>query len=255
MSDREIPIGVERARLALRSLLVADGIVLVKNRRALLVSIIVPVFLLVVTNHRSSALGQPLALIALCIAIGLLSTSIMGYAIATARDRDAGVFQRLRVSPAPTWMIMTSRLAVQAVANLILSLVVVIVGSAIHHVNVSPGRYVLVLLVSIFAGAVFLSIGQALVGLVRSADTVNATGRFLYIGLLLLGLWGESGQLGHAWESISRWTPVGAVATLFGGVLGNGTWSSKDSLALLAGAGYIAVCAYAGIRWFRWEAR
>jgi len=241
--------------MALQSLFLADAIALIHNRRSLVMSILVPVLLLVITNRSHSALGAPLALIALCIAIGLLSTSVMGYAISTARDRDAGVFQRLRVTPAPTWMIMTSRLGIQAVANLIIALVVLIVGSAIHHVTVAPGRYLLVLLVSIFAGAVFLSIGQALVGLVRSADTINATGRLLYIGLLLIGLWGESGQLGHAWESISRWTPVGAVATVFGGVLGNGAWGSNDTLSLVAGAGYIVACGYVGVRWFRWEAR
>ena len=195
-----LAIGPEQRRIALRSLLVADGIALIHNRRSLVMSILVPVLLLVITDRSNSSLGTPLGLIALSIAIGLLSTSIMGYSIATARDRDAGVFQRLRVTPAPTWMIMASRLGVQAGANLILTLAVLIVGSAIHGITVSPGRYILVLLISIFAGAVFLSIGQALVGLVRSADTINATARLLYIGLLLIGLWGETGQLGQPWD-------------------------------------------------------
>ena len=74
---------------------------------------------------------------------------------------------------------MTSRLAMQVVANLIIALVVVIVGSRMHHISLSAGQYALVLLVSILGGAVFLSIGQALVGLVKSADTVNAAGRIL----------------------------------------------------------------------------
>ena len=108
-----------------------------------------------------------------------MSTSILGYALTVARDREQGVFQRLRVTPAPTWTIMASRLAMQVLANLMIALVVVIVGTRIHHISLSAGKYGLVLLVSILGGAVFLSIGQALVGLVKSADSVNAAGRVL----------------------------------------------------------------------------
>ncbi|MEN8583052.1 hypothetical protein ABFP37_10130 [Burkholderia sp. RS01] len=43
------------------------------------------------------------------------------------------MLHRLRVAPAPTWMIMTSRLAVQVVTNLVASIVVLIVGAAVHH--------------------------------------------------------------------------------------------------------------------------
>ena len=35
------------------------------------------------------------------------------------RDRELGVLQRLRVTPAPNWMIMASRLIVQVAVNLI----------------------------------------------------------------------------------------------------------------------------------------
>ena len=52
--------------------------------------------------------------------------------------------------------------ACNRVANLIIALVVVIVGTRLHHLSPSPGEYALVLLVSILAGGVFLSIGQAL---------------------------------------------------------------------------------------------
>ena len=122
----------------------------------------------------------------MAIAYGLVAASILGYSLTVARDREQGVFQRLRVTPAPTWTIMTSRLMMQGVANLLITLVVLIVGSRLHHISLSAGKYGLVLLVSILAGAVFLSIGQALVGLVKSADSVNAAGRVLVIGLILL---------------------------------------------------------------------
>jgi ABC-2 type transport system permease protein len=243
-------------RLILTSLLRADSTVLVKNRRALVVSIALPLVLLITTNsgQGTDRLGGAFYVIGLCTAYGLAATSILGYALTVARDREKGVFQRLRVTPAPTWAIMSSRLAVQVVANLIIALVVLIIGSALHNVTLSVGQYALFLLISVLGGAVFLSIGQTMVGLLKSADTVNAAARIVFILLIFLGLFGQSGVLGAAWESISKWTPVGVVMTLFAGVLDLSSWGSRQTLSVLACFGYVAFFAAIGIRWFRWEA-
>ncbi len=143
----------------------------------------------------------------------------------------------------------------QVVANLVMALVVVIVGAQLKNLSLSVSQYTLVLCISVLGGAVFLTIGQALVGLVKSADTVNAGGRILLIVLILLGLFGQSGTLGGVWESVSQWSPVGTVMTLFAGVLKLASWDSRDWLSLVACAGYIAACGAVGIRFFKWDAR
>jgi ABC-2 type transport system permease protein len=244
-------------RLVFGSLLRADFLVFLKHRRALIISMLLPVFVLVSTsgNKATDKFGGAEFVIGLAISYGLLSTALIGYALTVARDREKGVFQRLRVTPAPTWTIMTSRLAMQAVANLIIAIAVVIVGSLIHHISPSVGQYALVLLVAIVAGAVFLSLGQALVGLVKSADSVQAVARVLFAVLILLGILGQSGALGSFWSSVARWSPVGAVMTLFAGVLNLHAWYSRDTLSVLACLGYIVVFAGIGIRWFQWDAR
>ena len=243
--------------LVFTSLLRADFLVFLKHRRALIISMVLPVFLLVSTSSDKAthSFGGAGFIIGLAIAYGLLSTSLIGYALTVARDREKGVFQRLRVTPAPTWTIMTSRLAMQAVANLIIAIVAVIIGSQIHHISPSAAQYALVLAVSILAGAVFLSIGQALVGLVKSADSVQAAARVLFAALILLGLLGQTGALGSFWGSVARWSPVGVVMTLFNGVLNLHAWYSRDTLSLVACLGYIVVFAGIGIRWFQWDAR
>lgn len=243
--------------LILTSLLQADFVVFLKNRRVLLASALLPVFLLVTTSSSKAVqhFGGAAFIIGLAIAYGLAATSIMGYALTVARDREQGVFQRLRVTPAPTWTIMASRLGMQVIANLVIALVVVTIGTRMHHLSPSAGQYVLVLLVSILGGAVFLSLGQALVGLVKSADTVNAVARIIFIALVILASLGQSGSLGSVWESISRWTPMGLVMALFAGVLNLTAWSGRDTLALVVSVAYIVVFAGIGIRWFQWDAR
>jgi ABC-2 type transport system permease protein len=243
--------------LVFTSLLRADFFVFLKHRRALVVSMLLPLFLLLTTssNKATQNFGGSVLIIGLAIAYGLMATSILGYALTVARDREKGVFQRLRVTPAPTWTIMSSRLAMQSLANLIIALVVVIIGSRIHHISPSVGQYALVLLVSLLGGAMFLAIGQALVGLVQSADSVQAVARVLFAVFIILGTLGQSGALGSFWASVARWSPVGVVMTLFGGVLNLSAWHGRDTLSLLVCAGYIAVFATIGIRWFRWDAR
>jgi ABC-2 type transport system permease protein len=244
-------------RLIFASLFRADFLVFLKHRRALLVSLLLPVFLLISTNANKAThkFGGATFIIGLAIAYGLAATSIVGYALTVARDREKGVFQRLRVTPAPTWTIMTSRLAMQGAANLILALAVVIIGTRMHNLSPSIGQYLLVLLVAELGGAVFLGIAQAMVGLVRSADTVQAIARVVLAVLILLGTLGQSGALGTAWTDIARWSPVGVVMTLFAGVLDLHAWVGRDTLALVVSFGYIIVGAGIGIRWFQWEAR
>jgi ABC-2 type transport system permease protein len=243
------------------SLLRADFTVLLRSGRTLLLNIVLPVFILVITGLQTgkgagaSPLGGALFSIGLALTYGLMSSSLIGYSLTVARDREAGIFQRLRVTPAPTWAIMSSRLLVQIVLDVIMTVIVVIIGTIIHNLALTAGEVLLIFVVSIAGGAMFLAIAQAIVGLVRSAAVVNALGRVLYVVLLLLGLLGSSGILGTTVKGISNWTPVGAMITLYGGVLDLTKWDWTDTDAVIATLGYIVVGAFVGIRWFRWESR
>lgn len=240
----------------LRILLYADLIVLLKNTRALAISVVAPIYILFISNFNKAArLGSAAFLVVLAITIGLLAMALMGYTLVVARDRERGVFQRLRVTPAPTWVIMLSRLLIQLLADLIITIIILVVGSRLHHLALSSGEYVSVLLVAALAGAVFLSIGQMLVGLIKSATTINAVNGLLYAALLLTGLLGPNGTLGSTIQTISKWTPVGTVMTIFEGALHEVAWNGQSWLSLLVCFGYIVMCASIGIVWFRWDAK
>lgn len=249
--------GVPDSRVIMRSLFRADLIVLIRNRRSLILSVLLPLLILVTTSAQKAKanLGGSLLIVGLAITYGLMATSMLGYALSVARDRDNGVFQRLRVTPARTWMIMSSRLGVQVVANLVIALIVLIVSTSIHDVTLNVTQYLLVLAVSILGGAVFLSIGQALVGLVKSSDTVNAAGRIVFIGLFFLGLFGLDGALGATFESAARWSPVGVVMVLFSGVMNLSAWTANDSMSILVCLAYAVVFTAIGIRWFSWQSQ
>lgn len=246
--------------LIFRSLLRADFTVLLRNARTMILNIALPVLILIITglhaNQKASeGFGATAFDIGLALTYGLMSSSLIGYSLTIARDREAGVFQRLRVTPAPTWAVMSSRIVVQIVLDLIMTVIVLVVGGIIHHQAFTLVQYLLVLAVSIVGGAMFLAIAQAIVGLVRSAAVVNALGRILYVVFLLLGLLGSSGLLGTIVQNISAWTPAGAIIDIYGGVLSLSAWSALDTDGLIAMIIYIVVGAFVGIRFFRWDGR
>jgi ABC-2 type transport system permease protein len=184
--------------LMMSSLLRADLIAAVKNWRALIAPVLMALILLESTRSRQA--GQPFggdaADVGMVTVYALMTTSILGYALMMGRDREAGVLRRLRVTPAPGWAIIASRLTAQAITGLALALVIVLIGARIDSLTPSVAQYGLVVAFSVLGSAVFLSIGQALVGLIGSAATVNAAGRAVFVVLAVLGLVGQSSELG-----------------------------------------------------------
>lgn len=251
MTDTRTPTTVPPVGLTLSSLLTADILTLVRSRLTLAFNLIVPLVILVLTNR--GKLGDTGFLIAMALTYGLLSSALMGYSITVARDRESGVLQRLRVAPAPTWAIMLSRLIVQLAAAVVTVVIVLVVGSILHRVVFGAGTYLLFFAVAIYGAAMFLAIGQAIVGLIRSAAAVNALSRVLYIVLILVGILGQTGVLGPGFKGFAEWTPVGVLITLFTAMQHLLAWSWTDTSAILVIAGYIAIFAVVGIRWFQWE--
>jgi len=241
----------------LRALLGADLTVQLRNGQALLLTFFPPLAVLygLSAGKRGVQLGSPIVKVSFALTLGIALIAILGYTASVARDRELGVFQRLRVTPAATWTIMVSRLAVQILSMLAMSVVVLVAAAVVEKVTLDPAAYLLTLLAVIFSSAVFLGVGQALVGLIKSVDTVNAVGRLSFLPLVALGLFGHSDIFGTTFETISRWSPGGAVATLLAGAMQTAAWSTDTWGAFLASVLYAVVFAGVGIRWFQWSTR
>ncbi|HYK46728.1 MAG TPA: ABC transporter permease, partial [Parafilimonas sp.] len=188
-----------------------------------------------------------------CITIGLVAVGLMGYSNSIARDRDKGVFQRLRVAPMPSWCIMTSRLIVQLLMILLLTILVFIAGNNIDHITLTPVGYALTFFTAIVGGAVYLGLGQLIVGLIQNPETVNSTSRLVYFLFIMVGMFGEFGILGEQVKQIVIWSPYGTVKRVIAAGMQPSTWDSETSMALLATIGYAAAFAVIGIKKFKWS--
>lgn len=238
----------------MQALLEADIAVQKSNYRSLLLVLLIPLVLLFAW-HKGRFVYGPSFLVAIAMTVTLLGVGLTSYPISIARDRDLGIFQRLRVTPTPVWAIMVSKIIIQ-IALCIVALIVVIIGSTvIYNIHFDFINYLLLLGVTLIAAAMYLSIGQTIVGLVKSMDTVNAVSRFVYIPTFLIGMIGELGILGSTVQNIVQWSPFGTVERLLICSITPSTWNGTALLALLVTIGYAIVFATIGIRLFQWDSK
>jgi ABC-2 type transport system permease protein len=247
-------ITLPKTSAVMAALLKADYTTLWRNRRASIMVLIVPIIIIFSWKSLVATAGGAFVL-SNSITLGLVAVGLMGYTNSIARDRDKGIFQRLRVSPLPLWTIMASRLMVQLSLILLLTLVVFIAGYQLDHITMSLAGYMLTFLASIIGGAVYLSLGQAIVGRIQNPETVNSTARLIYFAFIVVGMFGEMGVLGDNFKNAVDWTPYGTVKNILTATLEPARWDSHTTMALLLTIGYTIVFATLGIKWFKWSTK
>src|ERR1700722_7609298 len=240
------------SREVFMSLFKADLTTQWRNRRASVMVILLPVIIVVAWKALIEKTGGAFVL-ANAITLGLNAIGLMGYSNSIARDREKDIFQRLRVTPSPNWTIMGSRLGVQLVLIALVTIVVMIVGYQYDHIVLTPPGYIAGLLTAIVGGAVYLALGQAIVGWITNPETVQATSRLIYIAFIMIGMFGSFGMLGDFFNKVAKYTPYGTVNAIVSGGLTPSSWTSNTTMNLLITLGYTAVFAFLGIRWFKWS--
>jgi len=245
---------IPKTSVVLNSLLRADFTTQWRNRRSFVLVLLVPVIILISWKGVIDKLGGAFALSS-CITIGLVAVGLMGYCNSIARDRDKGVFQRLRVAPMPSWCIMASRLTVQMAMILLLTLIVFIAGNNIDHIKLSTAGYIVGFLTALVGGAVYLGLGQVIVGLIQNPETVNSTSRLVYFVFIMVGLFGEFGVLGSQLKEIVMWSPYGTVKKIIAAGLQPATWNTETTTALLVTIGYAFLFSMIGIKKFKWSTK
>ena len=244
-------ITLPKTSSVLAALLKADYLVLWRNRRASLMALLMP--LIIVFFWKGAMPGA--YILANAITLGIISIGLMGYANAIARDRDKGVFQRLRVSPLPLWTIMASRLLVQLSLILLLTVLAFIAGYKFDGIEMPATNYIITFFISLIGGALCLSLGQAIVGLIKTPETVNSTTRLVYLLFIMTGMLGQFNFFGHEFKVIVEWAPYGTLKTILAAGLDPGRWDNHVSESLLLAIGYTVIFSIIGIKWFKWSVK
>jgi ABC-2 type transport system permease protein len=250
----EMEISIPKTSEVMAALLRADFTTLWKNRRSVIMVLLVPMIIVFSWKGLVPILGGA-SVLSNAITLGLVAIGLMGYTNSVARDREKGVFQRLRVSPLPLWTIMASRLIVQLTLILVLTLLVFVTGYKFDQVTMSASGYIAAFLASIVGGAIYLSLGQVIVGRIQNPETVNSTSRLIYFAFIIVGMFGQFDTFGTSFKKAVIWTPYGTVKDILAASLEPAKWSNHTTMALLVTIGYTIVFATLGIKWFKWSTR
>jgi len=235
------------------SLLRADFTTQWRNRKSFILILIVPVIILMSWKGLVEKLGGAFVL-ANCITVGLTAIGLMGYSNSVARDREKGIFQRLRVAPVAPGAIMISRLCVQLAMILLMTTAVFIGGNYFDKITLTASGYLMGYISAFIGGAVYLGLGQMVVGLIKNAETVHSTSRLIYFIFIMVGMFGELGVLGKQIGDMVKYSPYGTVKHILASSFQPATWDQSSFIALLFTFGYAIIFSILGIRWFRWNA-
>lgn len=245
---------ISQVRVA-KSLLRADTVVQLRQSRSIIMSTLFALIILITWHSfvsKSGLADWKHILLATCLSIVLAGMGMLGYPALVARDRDSGVFQRLRVTPASSTSIMLSRLLVQVAVIGMLSIVVMAVAAAADSIVLTPAGYLLTLCMSVLGGALYLSVGQLLVALIASQNTLNSVGRVIYFPVVILGGLADLRIFGDTAAGIVSWTPYGTVQAVLEAAMRPSQWNMHDWLSFGITIAYTVLFAAIGIRYFRW---
>jgi ABC-2 type transport system permease protein len=249
----EMEISIPKTSAVMAALLRADFTTLWRNRRAVIMVLIVPMIIVFSWKGIAVRMGGAFVL-SNAITLGLVAIGLMGYTNSIARDREKGIFQRLRVSPLPLWTIMASRLIVQLALIVMMTIIVFLSGYNFDQIVMPASNYAITLLTAIIGGSVYLALGQAVVGRIQNPETVNSTARLIYFAFIIVGTFG--GLIQNAiFDEVVKWTPYGTVNDIIRASLDFSKWSNHTSMALLLTIGYTIVFATLGIKWFKWSTK
>ena len=239
---------------AIGTLLRADLTTQWRNRRAVMLTLLVPVIILIFWKSIIKYYGGAFAL-SNSITVGLVASGLMGYTNSIARDRDKGIFQRLRVAPIPSWSIMASRLFVQLLMIIIITTAVFITGYFYDNIRLTTNGYILTYVTATIGGLIYLSLGQMIVALNTNPETVNSTTRLIYFVFIMVGMLSEFKVFPKIIHDFVRWSPYGTTKIILAAAMGPGKWSNDTTNVLLVTIGYITIFTFFGLKWFKWNTK
>jgi ABC-2 type transport system permease protein len=225
-----------------------------RNRMALLYGYLFPLIFLVAFYVLYRYERVPLLLhMGELLTVAVLGGACFGLPTTLVSERERGVWRRYRLTPVPTWAIVTSTVVARYVIVLTAGLLQLVAALALGMtLPAHPfDLWVAFTLVS-FA---FIGLGLVIATLADNVPAVQALGQCIFLPMLIIG--GVAVQLASLplWaQHVSAFFPGRyAVEALQAGVSGRGFAGARFSMLALALVGF-AGC-LAGAKLFRWDAQ
>ncbi len=225
-----------------------------RNRMALLYGYLFPLIFLVafwvLYRHERVPLLRHMGEL---LTVAVLGGACFGLPTTLVSERERGVWRRYRLTPIPTWAVITS--TVIARYFIVLTAGLLQLGVAVAIGMTMPAHPFELLLAFTFVSFAFIGLGLVIAMLADNVPAVQALGQCIFLPMLIIG--GVAVQLAALpeWaQHVSAFFPGRyAVEALQACVNGPGIFGTRFSLlalVLIGGAGCLA-----GAKLFRWDAQ
>lgn len=232
-----------------------------RNSRAVVFTVVMPLFLLVILNtifhHLTSFVGAKSAAL-------YYTPAMIGYQIVWAglsslnativADREAGLLKRFRGTPMPRWVYLAAEIARTIVVVCCTVVVLVLVGVVFYGVRPSAETVEGIAVYTVLGAAVLASLGLALTRVSSTTDSAAVLGPFLVVILSFISGVFVPMNLMPAWLfDVGRVFPLEHLASGL-----RIAFAVRNSNGITAGnVGVLAIWGVAGmliaVRTFRWE--
>jgi ABC-2 type transport system permease protein len=233
-------------------------LLLLRSPRAMMVSLVVPLLLLVLSSSRHGHLDRHTedALVAGLGSFGLIVTAYISNAITLVTSRQDGVLRRWRATPLPAWCFFTGKIAATAVTGLASVAVAVAAGAVLYGAKLTVAAGLSLLITFMLGVLAWAAIGIAVTPLVPTAQSAGPVLMITYLPVILFSgalgsLSGEPGWL----AALARYLPAEPVIDAATRALQH----SGSGLVLVSGrelavlAAWAVVGVVASVLFFRWD--
>lgn len=187
------------------------------------------------------------------LTVAVLGGACFGLPTTLVSERERGVWRRYRLTPIPTWAVVTSTAIARYV--IVLSAGLLQLGLALAIGMTAPEHPFALWVAFTFVAFAFIGLGLVIATLADNVPAVQALGQCIFLPMLIIG--GVAVQLAALplWaQHVSAFFPGRyAVEAIQAAVSGRGFEGARFSLLALALTG-VAGC-LAGAKLFRWDAQ
>ena len=236
-----------------------DLLTFARNRQARFFTVLLPVIFLVIFvsvfgNQRIGPehIKASTYYVPGIAALAVLSASFSNLVISITTQRELGILKRRRATPAPAGVVIAGRAIASLVVSLLVTAVVIAIGTVGYGVHVAPGELGALALSIAVGSLAFACLGYAVATMIGSANSAQPATLAITLPLgFISGVYIPSVNLPTALSHIAEGFPLQhLVAALGHGFLPAGTGVAWSDLAILVawGLGGLALA----LTRFRW---
>ena len=210
-------------------------------------------FELETTEVKSRSLDYVDFLVPGVIAMSIMQMGLFSVTFAIIRYRQQGVLRRLRAAPIRPGHFLAGQVITRLMVSVLQTVVLLGTGVLLLGIEVRGSLAVLILL-AIIGGGLFLSIGYALSGFVKSEESAAPIANLIALPMMFLsGVFFSRDNLPVFLETITEYFPLTYLADGMRQVTAEGAGLAQLSGEVLGLCIWLVVSFFIATRVFRWE--